>query len=247
MAQPIPFHVPQKPVANLEHLGKAPAEHADAVIAAYELLQLLHDKGILSLLRGFVGAGDEIAGIITKSIDSPNAIRGFRNFLLLTNFFSRMPPEVLSSFVDAIHATGRNKAQNAPGLLHLLWRLRSENSRRAASVGLDLLEAAGKSSMTDSIVHTPVGKVAGRLTSVCDDVRAVEAPLGIRLRRTSISVTMHAGHACPPRLFDARNELASLREDIGRHNAVDKLTGSLLRGTLPLQRVNSVAERASEL
>src|SRR3954471_16348261 len=102
MAQPVPFHVPQKPVANLEHLGKAPAEHADAVIAAYELLQLLHDKGVLSLLRGFFGAGDEIAGMVTKPMDSPNAIRAFRNFFLLTKFFSGIHPEVLSSLGNSI-------------------------------------------------------------------------------------------------------------------------------------------------
>jgi FdhD protein len=201
--------------------------------------------------------------------------------------------------------------------------------------------------MTDPIVHTPVGKVAGRLTLVRDDVLAVEAPLEIRLGGTSISVTMRTPgndfelatgflfaegvianaeqiraishspdgklnivvvdlretvtiqHAtlqrgfvttsacglwgkssldalttnrCPPlppndlrvtaavlhglpdclrrrqqvfdstgglhaaALFDAQGELASLREDFGRHNAVDKLIGSaLLRRTLPLQ------------
>jgi FdhD protein len=44
--------------------------------------------------------------------------------------------------------------------------------------------------MTDSIVHAKVGKVAGRLTSVRDDVLAVEAPLQIRLGGTSISVAM---------------------------------------------------------
>src|SRR4051812_43239670 len=96
MAQPIPFHLAQKSPANLEHLAKAPAEHADALIAAYELLQLLHDKGVLSLLRGLVGAGDELAGMITKSIDSPNAVRAFRNFLLLAKSFSAIRPEVVS-------------------------------------------------------------------------------------------------------------------------------------------------------
>jgi uncharacterized protein YjgD (DUF1641 family) len=146
MAQPIPFHVTQKPAANLEHLANAPAEHADALLAAYDLLQLLHDKGVLSLLSALVGAGDEIAGIVTRSIDSPNAIRAIRNFLLLTKFFSGIPPEVLSSLVDVVQtATEHKKAKAAPGLLSLLWRLRNENSRHAAAVGLDLLEAVGKS------------------------------------------------------------------------------------------------------
>ena len=146
MAQPIAFQVAQKPPANLEHLAKAPAEHADALIAAYELLQLLHDKGVLSLLRGLVGAGDELAGIITKSIDSPNAIRAFRNFLLLTESFSGIRPEVLSRLVDAFqNSIESRKPEKAPGLLHLLWRLRSENSRLAAAVGLDLVEAVGNS------------------------------------------------------------------------------------------------------
>jgi hypothetical protein len=46
MAEPIVFHVPAKSTPpNLEKLRNAPAEHADAILSAYELLQLLHDRG----------------------------------------------------------------------------------------------------------------------------------------------------------------------------------------------------------
>src|ERR1700686_5383237 len=146
MAQPIAFHAPAKPApANTERLRNAPAEHAEALLSAYELLQLLHDRGVLSLLRGLVGGGDELISTIAAAVDTPESIRAIRNFLLLTKFFANIPPDVLSSLADTVNSGAkREKAQKAPGLLHLLWRLRNEDSRHAAAVGLDLLEGLGK-------------------------------------------------------------------------------------------------------
>src|SRR5437016_7943307 len=95
MAQPIAFHAPANHTAsNTERLRNAPAEHAEALLSAYELLQLLHDRGVLNLLRGLVGSGDEVIGTITAAVDKPESIRSIRNFLLLTQFFAGIPPEV---------------------------------------------------------------------------------------------------------------------------------------------------------
>jgi uncharacterized protein YjgD (DUF1641 family) len=146
MAQPIVFHAPAKPaLANMEQLRNAPEEHAEALLSVYELLQLLHDRGVLNFFRGLVGGGDALIGTIAAAVDTPESIRAIRNFLLLTKFFANIPPDVLISLADTVSAGAkREKAHKAPGLLHLLWRLRNEDSRHAAAVALDLFEGLGK-------------------------------------------------------------------------------------------------------
>jgi uncharacterized protein YjgD (DUF1641 family) len=146
MAKPIEFYVPEKAaMPHSEELRKAPVEHAEALLSTFELLQLLHDRGILSLLRGLVAGGDEVISTVTAAVDTQESIRGLRNFLLLTKFFANIPPEVLNRLIETVNAVARRgKSPKAPGMLSLLLRLRSEDSRHAASVGVDLLEGLGK-------------------------------------------------------------------------------------------------------
>src|SRR5712671_590105 len=103
MAQPIAFHATAKPAPpHMERLRNAPAEHAEALLSGYELLQLLHDRGVLNLLRGVVGGGDAIIATATAAVDTPESIGAIRNFLLLTKFFASIPPDVLNSLVDTV-------------------------------------------------------------------------------------------------------------------------------------------------
>jgi len=146
MAQPIQFTpMPATGADSAQRLEGALHQHTDAIVSALELLQLLHDRGILNLLRGLVGAGDQLTGILASAAGAPESLRGVRNFILLTKFFANMPPEVLESLVHAAtEGAEREKAQAAPGLLQLLRRAGSENSRHAIAVTLDLLESVGK-------------------------------------------------------------------------------------------------------
>jgi len=146
MAQPIPFTpTPAAAADSVERLAEALDKHTEAILSALELLQLLHDRGVLNLLRGLVGAGDQITGILTAAAGTPESLRGMRNFILLTKFFASIPPEVLDSLVrTASEGAKREKANRAPGLLQLLRRASSEDSRHAMAVTLDLLESVGK-------------------------------------------------------------------------------------------------------
>jgi uncharacterized protein YjgD (DUF1641 family) len=126
-------------------LREWPHQHADAILSALELLQLLHDRGVLELLRGAVGAGDRLVGTLTAAVDTPESLRAIRNFILLTKFFGNMPPDILNSLVQTVmEGAQREKTQRAPGVFELLRRLRSEDSRHAIAVTLDLLESVGK-------------------------------------------------------------------------------------------------------
>ena len=145
MAQPIPLTPTPKGPDPAERLEAALEKHTDAIVSALEFLQLLHDRGVLDLLRGLVGAGDQLTGILTAAARTPESLRGMRNFILLTKFFASIPPEVLESLVrTASEGAEREKANRAPGLLQLLRRAGSEDSRHAMAVTIDLLESVGK-------------------------------------------------------------------------------------------------------
>jgi hypothetical protein len=145
MAQPIPLTLVPKGVDPAERLTEALDKHTEAILSALELLQLLHDRGVLELVRGLVAAGDQIVGMLTAAAGAPESLRGMRNFILLTKFFASIPPDVLNSLVrTASEGAEREKAQRAPGVLQLLRRAGSGNSRHAIAVTLDLLESVGK-------------------------------------------------------------------------------------------------------
>src|SRR5271155_1606027 len=100
MAEPISFVPPERNGSGAEQdLREATQAHSEAIQSALDLLQLLHDRGILDLLRGAVGAGDQLMEILTAAVNTPEAIRGIRNLVVLTKFLASIPPDVLNGLV----------------------------------------------------------------------------------------------------------------------------------------------------
>ncbi|HWF18176.1 MAG TPA: DUF1641 domain-containing protein [Verrucomicrobiae bacterium] len=149
MAQPIPLELPPRdPRAELQaRLQNAPLEHAEALLASYDVLQGLHDRGVFELLRGALGSSDKVIEIVVDASKTPDAIRGMRNILILMKIMGTMDPELLEGFARSLPealAFTRAHESKPPGLWGLLKQFRSRNSRRALLLINSMLEAFGK-------------------------------------------------------------------------------------------------------
>jgi uncharacterized protein YjgD (DUF1641 family) len=149
MAQPIQLHVPPRdPRAKLvARLQSAPVDHADALLAAYELLQGLHDRGVLDLARGALGSGDELAELAVDVARAPESIRALRNLLLLVNALAAIDPALLADVPRAVpSALAQASAEEArpPGLFKLLSTFLDKDFRRGLAAANDLFVALGR-------------------------------------------------------------------------------------------------------
>jgi uncharacterized protein YjgD (DUF1641 family) len=156
MAQPIPLELPKRDPreelrSRLEH---APADHAAALLAGYEGLQGLHDRGVLELLRGLLAGGDKILESVVDATKTPEATRSIRNLLVMGKVLGSIDPQLLEKFAAAIPGAleGAAKAQEVepPGFWGMLKTLSGKNLRRGLAVVNGLLEGWGKNFSTAS-------------------------------------------------------------------------------------------------
>jgi len=149
MAQPIPFHAPgiDKREALRARLEQAPEKHVEAILAAYDLLQALHDRGILDVTTSALRASDELLEKVVDSANTPEAIRAIRNLMFWRQVLGRIEPTWFQGIFQAIPdglATATAERDEPVGLWQLLRRAISKDSLRGLAAGIDFLESFGR-------------------------------------------------------------------------------------------------------
>jgi len=149
MAKPIPLELPARDSREelLSRLESAPAEHAKALLAGYEVLQGLHDSGTLELLRGLLGSGDKVLQTAVDATRTPESVRIIRNLLLLVKMLGEFDPDLFEGFVHALPEAMKNakaRAQDSPGLLSTLNEFRNKDLLRGIVVVNSLLQIWGR-------------------------------------------------------------------------------------------------------
>ena len=149
MAQPIALEIrPRNPRAELRsRLDQAPEQHAEAVLAAYEVLQELHNRGVLEFMRGALAASDEILETVVDNVRTPEAIRAIRNLLFWRQILGSIEPEWFKGIFQAIPegiAEATAEKEKPIRIFGLLRRLLSKDSLRGLAAAVDFLQAFGR-------------------------------------------------------------------------------------------------------
>jgi uncharacterized protein YjgD (DUF1641 family) len=147
MAQPIPFNLPPRDPkeALYRKLEEAPQEHAEALLAAYDVLQKLHDRGVLDIVRGGLGSSDKILKMLVEASNTPEAIRGMRNLIILAKLADRLEPEMLEQMAKAVaDGLAQAKTQKPLGRFRLMRKMFSADSRRTLTLMAKVTESLGK-------------------------------------------------------------------------------------------------------
>ena len=149
MAQPIRFELaPRDQREGLNsRLQQAPLEHAEAMLAAYEVLQGLHDRGVLELMRGTLGGSEKILEQVVAVASGPESIRATRNLLLLVTTLGEIEPALLSDLTRAIPRAlvqANAEQRKPPGLFKLMSTFWNADFRRGLAAFNDLLVAFGR-------------------------------------------------------------------------------------------------------
>jgi uncharacterized protein YjgD (DUF1641 family) len=149
MAKPVPLQLlPRDPREEMRaRLERAPLEHADALLATYEVLQGLHDSGLLEVLRGLLGSSDKVLETAVDAARAPESVRTVRNLMVLIKMLGEIDPDLFDGFALALpeamqHA--REQGKEPPGLLAILNKFRSRDLRRGLVAINALLEAWGR-------------------------------------------------------------------------------------------------------
>jgi uncharacterized protein YjgD (DUF1641 family) len=149
MAQPIPLEIPPRnPRAELRsRLEQAPEQHAEAVLAAYEVLQELHSRGVLEIMRGALAASDELLEKVVDGAKTPEAIRAIRNLLFWRQILGSIEPEWFKGIFQAIPegiAQATAERDQPVSFFRLLRRLTNKDSLRGLAAAIDFLQAFGR-------------------------------------------------------------------------------------------------------
>jgi uncharacterized protein YjgD (DUF1641 family) len=120
----------------MRKLEQAPEEHAEALLSAYDLLQRMHEKGLIELASGLLSASDTVVDRAVDVISSKQAVTALRALLMVSNLLNSID-------ADELHRVLAGSDAKPPSLWEIGKQAMSANARRGMATGVGLLNLLG--------------------------------------------------------------------------------------------------------
>jgi uncharacterized protein YjgD (DUF1641 family) len=120
-------------IRKLEH---APEEHAEALLSAYELLQRMHEKGLIDVANGLLSASDTVVERAVDVVSSKQAVTALRVLLMLSNLLTALD-------ADRVHEILTTAEEKPPSLFAIGRQAMNEDARRGMAAAVGLLNIFG--------------------------------------------------------------------------------------------------------
>ncbi len=121
----------------VRRLQEAPKEHAEALLAGYDLLRRLHEKGIIDLLNGLLSAGDTVVERVADVISSKEAVTALRMALIFGNLLTSIDPDKLHAVISSA------EKDEPPSMMSIAKQAISKDARRGMAAAVGLLTVLG--------------------------------------------------------------------------------------------------------
>jgi uncharacterized protein YjgD (DUF1641 family) len=147
MAQPILLNFPPEDPREIlrKRLEAAPLEHAAALLSLLDVVQQLHDKGVLEIAKGALGSGEKVMKIAVDAADTPEVIQVIRNAVIMGKLFASIDPALLEQVATALpKAMSEAQTEKPMGLFSLLAMMGNRNVRRVLGLGARVIDGLGR-------------------------------------------------------------------------------------------------------
>ena len=122
----------------LRRVEAAPHQHAEAVLAAYEVLEKLHEADVLSLMNGLLGAKNMVVDRAATVASSTEMINLLRLSLVAGGLLKNLNPSDLEGILQ-------ESKKEPPSMFQILKRMTSKDARRALGAMGGVLNMIGVS------------------------------------------------------------------------------------------------------
>ena len=139
MAMPVEFRkfTPKNSRMDLQRkLEAAPEEHAEALLSAYDLLEEMHEKGLIDIAKGLLSASETVTERIADVVSSAEVVGALRVMLMFANLLKTLDTERMHDLLAGTES-------KAPSLWALGKEAMSEDARMGLATAIGLLNVFG--------------------------------------------------------------------------------------------------------